>query len=57
MEQPNADINRDISKWPCINFIKVAREALVIDGDLDDVEENVMRELCSIFEINEDEIS
>lgn len=44
-------------KTACINFVKVAREALVVDSDLDEVEENVMRELCLILDINEDKIN
>ena len=39
------------------NLIKVARDALVADEKLEEVEENIIRELCLMFEIDESEVS
>ncbi len=39
-----------------INLIKVAREALVADEILEEAEENVIKELCSLLEIKEEDI-
>lgn len=38
------------------NLIKVARDALVADEKLEEVEENVLRELCTILDVKEEEI-
>ncbi len=39
-----------------IELVKIAREALVADEKLEEVEENVIRELCTILAINEDDV-
>ena len=37
------------------SLIKVARQALIADEKLEEVEENVLRELCQILEVAEDQ--
>jgi tellurite resistance protein len=44
------------NKQAAADLIKVAREALVADEKLEEVEENIIRELCMILDINEDDI-
>ena len=44
------------NKQATIDLIKIAREVMVIDEKLEDVEENVIRELCTILGVNEDEV-
>jgi tellurite resistance protein len=39
-----------------VDLIKVARDALVVDEKLEKVEENIIKELCSMLDINEDDI-
>jgi tellurite resistance protein len=44
------------NRQTAINLVKVARQALVADGKLEEVEENIIRELCTFFDIEESQV-
>jgi tellurite resistance protein len=45
-----------LNKQSAMDLIQIARKAMVIDEKLEEVEENVLRELCTILDINESEL-
>ncbi len=44
--------NKELAK----GLIKVARQALIADGNFEEVEENVLREICNILGIDEEDV-